>query len=53
MTLCDRFVPAVETHAALLATLPDAEIHYGPLFYGALETVLKVDLHMMEPSDRN
>lgn len=42
MSLCDRFVPAVETHTALLAVLPDAEVHYVPLFHGALQTVLKV-----------
>lgn len=45
MTLCDRFLPTVETHAALLAVLPDPEVHYAPLFYGALQTVLKVDIH--------
>lgn len=53
MTLCDRFIPTIETYAALLAVLPDAEIHYAPLFYGALQTVLKVDLHTAEPSDRD
>lgn len=41
-SLCDEFLPTVETHATLLATLPDTESYHGPLFYGALQSVLKV-----------
>lgn len=42
MTLCDRFLLTIETHAALLTVLPDSETYYAPLFYGTLQTVLKV-----------
>jgi hypothetical protein len=41
-SLCDRFLPTVETHATLLATLPDSDTYHGPLFYGVLQSVLKV-----------
>ncbi|KAJ5133498.1 hypothetical protein N7448_001474 [Penicillium atrosanguineum] len=40
-SLCDRFIPTVETHATLLATLADSDSYHGPLFYGALQSVLK------------
>ncbi|KAJ5215903.1 uncharacterized protein N7498_002310 [Penicillium cinerascens] len=40
-SLCDRFLPTVETHATLLATLPESDTYHGPLFYGVLQSVLK------------
>lgn len=44
MTLCDRFLPTIEIHAALLTVLPGSETYYAPLFYGTLQTVLKVSV---------
>lgn len=41
-SLCDRFYPTVETHATFMATLPESDSYHGPLFYGALQSVLKV-----------
>ncbi|KAJ5176173.1 uncharacterized protein N7482_002050 [Penicillium canariense] len=41
ITLCDRFLPTVETHALLLPVLPDADLFHAPLFYGVLQTVIK------------
>lgn len=40
--LSDQFLPTLNTHATLLARLPDANLHYAPNFYGALQSVLKV-----------
>jgi hypothetical protein len=40
--LCDKFVPTLNTHATLLAVLPDADLFHAPLFYSVLETVIKV-----------
>ncbi|KAJ5569813.1 uncharacterized protein N7459_009243 [Penicillium hispanicum] len=41
ITLSDRFLPAVETHAALLAVLHDPDLSYASLFYGVLQSVIK------------
>jgi hypothetical protein len=41
MDLCDRLLPTMDTHATLLSTLPDA-LSYTPLFYGVLQSVIKV-----------
>ncbi|KAJ5112364.1 hypothetical protein N7532_000409 [Penicillium argentinense] len=43
--LCDKFLPTIETHASLLALLPDAESYHGPTFYGVLQSVLKASSH--------
>ena len=40
--LCDKFVPTLNTHATLLAVLPDADLFHAPLFYSVLQTVIKV-----------
>lgn len=42
VALCDRFVPTLETHATLLAVLPDADLFHAPLFFSVLQTVIKV-----------
>ena len=42
MTLCEQFLPTVDTHATILAVLPDADAYYIPLLYGVLQSVLKV-----------
>lgn len=42
MTLCDRFLPTVDTHARLLAVLPNSDRYHAPLFFGVLQSVLKV-----------
>lgn len=41
MDLCDRLLPTMDTHATLLSVLPDA-LSYTPLFYGVLQSVIKV-----------
>ncbi|OOQ82356.1 phytanoyl-CoA dioxygenase family protein [Penicillium brasilianum] len=41
VALCDRFVPTLETHATLLAVLPDANLFHAPLFYSVLQTLIK------------
>lgn len=40
--LCDKFVPTLNTHATLLAVLPDADLFHAPLFYCVLQTMIKV-----------
>ena len=40
--LCDKFVPTLNTHATLLAVLPDADLFHAPLFYSVLQTMIKV-----------
>ncbi|KAJ5915231.1 hypothetical protein N7454_011126 [Penicillium verhagenii] len=39
--LCERFIPTVETHAHILAVLPDGVLYYTPLLYGVLQSVIK------------
>lgn len=41
MDLCDRLLPTVDTHANLISTLPD-HMAYSPLFYGVVQSVIKV-----------
>jgi hypothetical protein len=41
MDLCDRLLPTMDAHAILLSTLPDP-LSYTPLFYGVLQSVIKV-----------
>ncbi|KAJ5599524.1 hypothetical protein N7450_000591 [Penicillium hetheringtonii] len=43
--LCDQFLPTVDTHATLLARLPDSHFYHAPTFYGALQSVLKASSH--------
>ena len=40
--LCEQFLPTIDTHATLLARLPDSDLYHTPTFYGALQSVLKV-----------
>lgn len=42
MALCDRFLPTIDTHARLLVVLPNSDRYHAPLFYGVLQSVLKV-----------
>ncbi|KAJ5172525.1 hypothetical protein N7492_005118 [Penicillium capsulatum] len=41
MTLCDQFIPTLDTHARLLALLPNSDRYHAPLFFGVLQSVLK------------
>lgn len=41
-SICDRFLPTIETHAQLLSVLPDGASYYTPLLYGVLQSVIKV-----------
>ncbi|KAJ5673769.1 hypothetical protein N7462_009208 [Penicillium macrosclerotiorum] len=41
ITLAGRFLPTVQTHAALMAVLPDSDLFHAPLFYSVLQIVLK------------
>lgn len=41
MKLCDRFLATMDSHSALLSTLPEYEC-YASLFYGVLQSVFKV-----------
>lgn len=50
LDLCDKFVPTLETHATLLAVLPDADLFHAPLFYSVLQTVVKVGWTVPLPS---
>ncbi|KAJ5966227.1 hypothetical protein N7481_012941 [Penicillium waksmanii] len=43
--LSEQFLPTLNTHATLLARLPDANLHYAPTFFGALQSVLKASSH--------
>lgn len=43
--LSEQFLPTLNTHATLLARLPDANFHYAATFYGALQSVLKASSH--------
>ncbi|KAJ5725658.1 uncharacterized protein N7483_007015 [Penicillium malachiteum] len=38
---CERFLPTIDTHAKLLAVLPDGSSYYAPLLYGVLQSVIK------------
>ncbi|KAE8374566.1 hypothetical protein BDV26DRAFT_36633 [Aspergillus bertholletiae] len=40
MTLCDTFVETIDSHAALLMTLPKSD-SYRSLFYGVLQSIIK------------
>lgn len=42
MDLCDRLLSTIDTHAILLATLPDSQSYYTPLLYGVLQSAIKV-----------
>jgi len=54
-SLCDKFLPTIETHATLLATLTNSDTDHDPIFYGVLQSVLKVgSLHsvvLWQPAD--
>ncbi|KAJ5907453.1 hypothetical protein N7495_000135 [Penicillium taxi] len=39
--LCDQFLATLESHASLLAILPDSAIFHTPLLYGVLQSVVK------------
>lgn len=39
--LCDRLLPTLDTHSALLSVLPESNL-YALLFYGVLQSLLKV-----------
>lgn len=41
MEKCDSLLATLDTHATFLSALPDA-LSYTPLFYGVLQSVLKV-----------
>ena len=41
-SLCDRFIPTVDSHSQILAVLPDGNLYYTPLLYGVLQSVIKV-----------
>lgn len=40
--LSEQFLSTVNTHATLIARLPDSNLYHAPTFYGALQSVLKV-----------
>ncbi|KAJ5604865.1 hypothetical protein N7510_010019 [Penicillium lagena] len=48
--LCDRLLPTLDTHSALLSVLPESSL-YALLFYGVLQSLLKATVncpHLME-----
>ncbi|OQD85454.1 hypothetical protein PENANT_c010G06805 [Penicillium antarcticum] len=45
MDLCDRLLPTIDTHATLLATVPDSQSYYTPLLYGVLQSAIKASSH--------
>ncbi|KAJ5804895.1 hypothetical protein N7474_010782 [Penicillium riverlandense] len=42
--LCDRLLPTLDTHSALLSVLPESNL-YALLFYGVLQSLLKATVH--------
>lgn len=40
--LTDKFLPTVDTHASVLAVLPDGPRYHTPLLYAVLQSVIKV-----------